>query len=66
MEQAGNISNELCADDVVCFIADRHHVTPQRLLRVFLDGKTYRSLEPNEVELLRGLAGPAAINGTTN
>ena len=66
MEQAGNLSNELCADDVVCFIADRHPVTPQRLLRDFLNGKTSLSLEPNEVEILKGLSGPAANNGTTN
>ena len=27
------------ADEAVCFIADRHHVTPQQLLRHFLYGE---------------------------
>ena len=66
MEQAGNLSNELEAGGVVCFIADRPPGTPSRLLRDFLNGKTSLALEPNEVEILKGLSGPAANNGTTN
>lgn len=57
---------ELCADEAVCFIADRHHVTPQQLLQYFLV-ENYPSmsetpanaripLEPNEIEILKGLS----------
>ena len=57
----------LCEDDAVCFIADRHHVTPQRLLRGFLAGElscegregaqadARIDLELNEIEILKGL-----------
>ncbi|CCY37679.1 unknown [Alistipes sp. CAG:831] len=57
----------LCEDDAVCFIAYRHHVTPQRLLRGFLAGELscegrggVRSdapifLEPNEMEILKAI-----------
>lgn len=50
------LSEELCADEAVCFIADRHHVTPQQLLRNFLYGETSVPLEANEVEILKGLS----------
>ena len=60
------LSEELCADEAVCFIADRHHVTPRQLLRHFLYGEipanivapAMRSmpLEPNEIEILKGLS----------
>jgi len=57
----------LCEDDAVCFIADRHHVTPQRLLRGFLAGELSCEgrggapadapicLEPNEMEILKAI-----------
>ena len=32
MEQKTALPENLCADEAVCFIADRHHVTPQQLL----------------------------------
>lgn len=38
MEQKVELPEELCTDEAVCFIADRHHVTPQQLLHYFLDG----------------------------
>ena len=41
---------------MVCFIADRHHVTPQQLLRCFIYGETSIPLEANEVEILKGLS----------
>ena len=57
---------ELCADEAVCFIAGHHHVTPRQLLRHFLYGeistdavasvKAFTPLEPNEIEILKGLA----------
>ena len=50
------LSEELCADEAVCFIADRHHVTPQQLLRYFLYGEASVPLEANEVEILKGLS----------
>ena len=33
---------------------------------VAMPGAVSLSLEPNEVEILKGLSGPAANNGTTN
>ena len=56
MKQTTELPEELCADEAVCFIADRHHVTPQQLLRHFLCGETSIPLEPNEVEILKGLS----------
>lgn len=65
MEQETESFEELCMDEAVCFIADRHHVTPRQLLRNFLSGgmaprvedpvRTVISLEPNEREILKGL-----------
>lgn len=57
MKQKTEISEELYADEAVCFIADRHNVTPQQLLRYFLVGGASVPLEPNEVEILKGLSG---------
>ena len=57
MKQKTELSEELCADEAVCFIADRHHVSPQQLLSYFLYGETAIPLEPNEVEILKGLFG---------
>ena len=56
MKQTIELSEDLCADEAVCFIAYRHHVTPQQLLRHFLYGETSIPLEPNEVEILKGLS----------
>ena len=63
------LSEELCADEAVCFIADRHHVTPRQLLRYFHYGKIPTGaavpveaaipLESNEIEILKGLSGTA-------
>lgn len=65
MEQETRSFEDLCMDEAVCFIADRHHVTPRQLLRNFLSGgmaprvedpvRTVISLEPNEREILKGL-----------
>ena len=57
MKREIELPEELCTDEAVCFIADRHHVTSQQLLRYFLYGETSISLEPNEVEILKGLSG---------
>ena len=56
MKQTTELPEELCEDEAVCFIADRHHVTPQQLLRYFLYGETTIPLEANEVEILKGLS----------
>ena len=56
MKPKTELPEELCADEAVCFIAYRHHVTPQQLLRYFLYGETSIPLEPNEVEILKGLS----------
>lgn len=55
MEQKTDFPEELCADEAVCFIADRHNVTPPQLLHYFLVGEMSMPLEPNEVEILKGL-----------
>lgn len=66
MKERVDISAELYEDEAVCFIADRHHVSPQTLVLRFLmqngilseteeETLTFR-LEDNEVEMLRGLA----------
>lgn len=67
MERETDLFENLCMDEAVCFIADRHHVTPQQLLRNFLSGeisikvdgpvKMTILLEPNEIEILKGLFG---------
>ena len=51
MEQKTALPENLCADEAVCFIADRHHVT------CFIYGETSIPLEANEVEILKGLSG---------
>ena len=56
MKQEIELPEELCADEAVCFIADRHHATPQQLLRHFLYGEASIALEDNEVEILKGLS----------
>ena len=60
------LPEELCADEAVCFIADRHHVTPQQLLRYFLYGEAFLPLEDNEVEILKGLSELVKDNRITN
>lgn len=65
MDKQITIPNELYEDEAICFIADRHHVSPQKLLQYFLlseclsvDGKEEIQmcrLEDNEIEILRGL-----------
>ena len=57
MEQITDFPEELCADEAVCFIAGRHNMTPRQLLRCFLVGEASVPLEPNEVEILKGLSG---------
>ena len=55
MKQKTGLPGSLCEDEAVCFIAYRHHVTPQQLLLYFLYGETSISLEANETEILKGL-----------
>lgn len=65
MEQ-NNIPEKLYADEAVCFIAGRYHVTPQEAVRVFLvqNGIAFNAkgnemsgfrLEDNEMEIIKGL-----------
>ncbi|WP_294477586.1 hypothetical protein [uncultured Bacteroides sp.] len=65
MNKRMDIPEALCDDEVVCFIADRYHTTPQKVILCFLaqDGiipdlekklVTFH-LEDNEMEILRGL-----------
>lgn len=66
MNQQTELPEKLCTDEVVCFIADRHHITPQQLLYDFFYRDTSISLEANEIEILKGLSEyptPAAAAG---
>ena len=60
------LPEELCVDEAVCFIADRHHITPQQLLRYFLYGEASIPLEANEVEILKGLTEQGKEDRITN
>ncbi len=60
-----NIPTELYEDEVVGFLADRYHSTPQEIVQCFLaqDGRIEEAgrkvisftLENNEMEIMRGL-----------
>ena len=67
MDNCINIPAEMYADDAVCFIANRYHVTPQEAVRSFLvqsgvvsdikGNKTFDfRFEDNEIEILKGLS----------
>ena len=66
MKQTTELPEDLCADEAVCFIAYRHHVTPQQLLRHFLCGEASIVLEDNEVEILKGLSELVEDDNITN
>ena len=67
MEYMAELLERLCADEAVCFIADRHNVEPQQLLQnFFAGGEVYIHLEPNEVEILKGLSNAAEDDAVTN
>ena len=66
MIHRAELPEELCVDEAVCFIADRHHVTPQQLLRYFLYGEASIPLEANEVEILKGLSEQGREDRITN
>ena len=66
MEQVTELPEELCADEAVSFIAGRHHVTPQQLLRYFFYGETSIPLEANEIEILKGLSEQVGEDGITD
>ncbi len=65
MHQQADISAEIYDDEVVCFLADRYHTTPRKVIECFLvqDGihpernedTDCFQLEENEMEILRGL-----------
>ena len=76
MKPKTELPEELCADEAVCFIADRHHVTPRQLLRNFLYEEIPANivapamrailLEPNEIEILKGLSEQVKEEKLTN
>ena len=66
MKQKTELLEELCADEAVCFIAYRHHISPQQLLRYFLYGEASIPLEANEVEILKGLSELVKDDRITN
>ena len=65
MERQANIPTELYEDEVIGFLAERYHSTPQEIVRCFpmqddqikeTDWKTASfTLEENEMEIMRGL-----------
>ena len=65
MKKDTNFPEQLCTDEAVCFIAERHNLTPRQLLEDFtaretgnetaLRGGEHITLEPNEIEILRAL-----------
>lgn len=65
MNKLMDIPTTLYDDEAICFIADRYHTTPQKVIQCFLvqDGiipgseETFTTfhLENNEMEILRGL-----------
>lgn len=65
MRQKTDFLKELYSDEAVCFIADRHNVTPQQLLHYLHTGESAAEsqisgtvsipLEANEIEILKGL-----------
>ena len=66
MDNYINIPAEMYADDAVCFIANRYHVTPQEAVLSFLVQSGVVSdikgnkifdfrFEDNEIEILKGL-----------
>lgn len=53
-----NIQEELCNDEVVQYIAYRHHQTPQEIMAWFLPKEKNiqtSCLEDNEIEIIREL-----------
>lgn len=65
MTKQMDIPTTLYDDEAVCFIADRYHTTPQKIMQCFLAQNGTLSnpeekpmtvhLENNEMEILRGL-----------
>lgn len=64
MSKQIDIPTELYDDEVVCFLADRYHTTPKRVVQCFLvqdsiaepeEDSTFFHLEDNEMEILREL-----------
>lgn len=51
------ITNGIYEDDVVMYIANRHNINSQELVRAFLadDAAVTSCLEDNEKEILRGM-----------
>ncbi len=53
-----NIQEKLSQDDVVEYIAHRHHLTPQEIIALFLPSEQNLQascLEGNEIEIIRDL-----------
>ena len=66
MDNSINIPTEMYADEAVCFIANRYHITTQEAVQGFLvqSGITSNAkenetsdfrLEDNEIEIIKGL-----------
>lgn len=74
MENQMGIPAELYDDEVIGFLADRYHSTPDEIVQCFLvqDGRTGEAdrkpasfrLEDNEMEIMRGLTKDVLIMQT--
>lgn len=65
MNQRTDISEEICSDEIVRFLADRYHTNPRKVLERFLEQNNpgfemvagaFR-LEENEMAILRDMMG---------
>ena len=56
-EMEKEIISQLCNDELIRFIANRHNIEPETLITGFLtgDSHTFSILLENEREILRGL-----------
>lgn len=63
MNRQTDIPEEMYTDEVVCFLANRYHTTPRKVLRRFIEQDNLASettpgafrLEENEMAILRDL-----------
>lgn len=63
MNQRTDIPEEIYQDEVVCYLADRYHTTPQKVLGRFLEQNGHAPeaetepfrLEENEMAILRDM-----------
>ena len=65
MTAQSDISADLIDDELVSYIASRHHLTPESLIRLFRDNSndSNLSLEKNEVAILTDMGLKQSAKG---